>query len=64
MTRLAARRALPAYLGWAWDATAPGGWQCGSGPPLITAYDRPPTRYGAGFRDHFRSLGPAAPALP
>jgi hypothetical protein len=56
------------YLGWAWDATAPGGWNCSSGPALITAYDGSPTPYGRGLRDHLRSLGPASaaavPALP
>lgn len=56
------------YLGWAWDATAPGGWNCSSGPALITAYDGSPTAYGRGLRDHLRSLGPASaaavPALP
>lgn len=50
------------YLGWAWDATAPGGWNCASGPALITAYDGSPTAYGIGLRDHLRSLGPASPA--
>jgi hypothetical protein len=45
------------YLGWAWDATSPGGWQCGSGPSLITSYDGAPTAYGVGFEDHFRALG-------
>jgi hypothetical protein len=50
------------YLGWAWDATAPGGWNCSSGPALITAYDGTPTPYGVGLRDHLRSLGAASPA--
>ena len=50
------------YLGWAWDATAPGGWNCNSGPALITAYNGTPTAYGIGLRDHLRSLGPAVPA--
>lgn len=44
------------YLGWAWDATSPGGWQCGSGPALITNYNGTPTPFGVGFRDHFRKL--------
>jgi endoglucanase len=56
------------YLGWAWDATAPGSWNCSSGPALITAYDGSPTAYGVGLRDHLRALGPASsaavPALP
>ncbi len=44
------------YLGWAWDATSPGGWTCGGGPALITNYDGAPTPYGIGFRDHLRAL--------
>ena len=52
------------YLGWAWDATSAGGWNCRSGPALITAYDGSPTPYGIGLRDHLRRLGPASPALP
>jgi endoglucanase len=50
------------YLGWAWDATAPGSWTCRGGPSLITSYDGAPTPFGIGLRDHLRSLGP--PALP
>jgi hypothetical protein len=45
------------YLGWAWDAVAPGGWSCTGGPSLITDYNGTPTRFGVGFRDHLRSLG-------
>jgi hypothetical protein len=53
------------YLGWAWDATSPGGWSCGGGPALITSYDGAPTPFGIGLRNHLRKLGPAAPlALP
>ena len=44
------------YLGWTWDATAPGGWTCDGGPSLITAYDGSPTGYGIGLRDHLRAL--------
>ena len=47
------------YLGWAWDATSPGGFTCSGGPSLITNYDGAPTPYGAGFRTHFRALGVA-----
>lgn len=52
------------YLGWAWDATAAGGWDCSTGPALITGYDGAPTPFGIGLRDHLRGLGPAPPALP
>lgn len=44
------------YLGWAWNAVAPGGWQCGSGPALINTYRGAPTAFGVGLRDHLRSL--------
>jgi hypothetical protein len=44
------------YLGWAWDAVAPGGWQCGAGPSLITDYQGDPTGFGIGLRDHLRAL--------
>jgi hypothetical protein len=44
------------YLGWTWDAVAPGGWTCGGGPSLITAYDGTPTAFGVGLRDHLRAL--------
>jgi Cellulase (glycosyl hydrolase family 5) len=40
------------YLGWAWDAVAPGSWQCGSGPALIENYNGTPTAFGIGLRDH------------
>lgn len=43
------------YLGWAWDAVAPGSWQCDTGPALITNYDGTPTAYGVGLRDHIRA---------
>ena len=52
------------YLGWAWDATSPGGWNCSTGPALITDYNGSPTPYGIGLRDHLRGLGPAPLALP
>ncbi len=45
------------YLGWAWDATSPGGWTCSGGPSLITSYAGTPTPFGVGFRDHLRALG-------
>jgi hypothetical protein len=44
------------YLGWTWDATAPGSWTCRGGPSLITRYDGTPTRYGVGLRDHLRAI--------
>jgi len=44
------------YLGWAWDAVSPGGWQCGSGPALIESYRGTPTPFGVGLRDHLRAL--------
>lgn len=47
------------YLGWTWDAVAPGGWQCGSGPSLIASYDGTPTAFGVGLRDHLRGLAGA-----
>jgi hypothetical protein len=43
------------YLGWTWDAVAPGGWQCGSGPALIENYNGTPTAFGVGLRDHLRA---------
>jgi hypothetical protein len=49
------------YLGWAWDATSPGGWTCRGGPSLITSYDGTPTAYGVGFRDHLRALSAPRP---
>jgi len=51
------------YLGWTWDATAPGGWTCGGGPSLINSYDGTPTAYGKGLRSHLASLF-ASGALP
>ena len=47
------------YLGWTWDAVAPGGWNCAGGPSLILDYRGTPTGFGVGFRDHLRALGPA-----
>jgi endoglucanase len=46
-----------AYLGWTWDAVAPGSWTCSGGPSLIENYGGTPTGFGVGFRDHLRSLG-------
>jgi hypothetical protein len=40
------------YLGWTWDAVAPGSWQCDTGPALIDSYSGAPTQYGVGLRDH------------
>jgi endoglucanase len=47
------------YLGWAWDATDSGHWDCASGPALIIHYNGAPTPYGAGFKAHFRARGTA-----
>ncbi len=44
------------YLGWTWDAVAPGSWTCGGGPSLIENYEGKPTPFGIGFRDHLRAL--------
>jgi hypothetical protein len=44
------------YLAWAWDATSTG-WNCASGPALITNYGGTPTAYGAGYRAHLLALG-------
>ncbi len=49
------------YLGWTWDAVDTG-WSCTGGPALIDDYSGTPTAYGAGFEDHFKSLGPAVRA--
>src|SRR5262249_15352929 len=61
MMRFADRHAI-SYLGWAWDAVSPGGWNCKGGPSLLTSYRGAPTGSGVGFRDHFRALG--APYRP
>jgi endoglucanase len=50
-------RAGIGYLAWAWDATSPGGWNCRTGPALITNYGGTPTPYGAAFRSHLWKLG-------
>lgn len=39
------------YNGWTWNT-----WSCTDGPALITAYDGTPTAFGAGYRDHLKSL--------
>jgi hypothetical protein len=44
------------YLGWAWDAVAPGGWQCDTGPALITDYNG--TAYGVGLRNRILARRP------
>jgi endoglucanase len=44
------------YLGWTWDAVAPGSWTCAGGPSLIENYRGRPTPFGIGFRDHLRAL--------
>ena len=44
------------YLGWTWDAVAPGSWSCRGGPSLIENYRGRPTGFGVGFRDHLRAL--------
>ena len=40
------------YLAWAWNA----GFDCATGPSLITSYNGSPTAYGAGYQSHLRSL--------
>lgn len=45
------------YLGWTWDAVAPGSWSCRGGPSLIQDYRGDPTAFGVGYRDHLLSLG-------
>lgn len=47
------------YLGWAWDA----GWNCSTGPSLITSWSGAPTAYGIGLRHHLDALAHAAGAL-
>jgi hypothetical protein len=44
------------YLGWTWNATAPGSWTCRGGPSLIRNWAGAPTRFGGGFRRHLRDL--------
>ncbi|MFN8159999.1 MAG: cellulase family glycosylhydrolase [Solirubrobacterales bacterium] len=44
------------YLGWTWNATAPGSWTCRGGPALIDTFGGVPTAFGRGFRDHLRDL--------
>ena len=39
------------YLGWTWNT-----WDCKSGPALISDYAGTATAFGAGLRDHLRSL--------
>lgn len=43
------------YLGWAWDA----GWNCSTGPSLITTWSGTPTAYGIGLRNHLDALAHA-----
>jgi hypothetical protein len=40
------------YLGWTWNATAPGSWTCRGGPSLIKNWAGDPTPYGVGFKRH------------
>jgi endoglucanase len=44
------------YLGWTWDAIAPGSWTCAGGPSLIEDYEGTPSPFGIGFRNHLRKL--------
>jgi endoglucanase len=44
------------YLGWTWNATAPGSWTCRGGPSLIRHWSGTPTAYGVGFRNHLAAL--------
>ncbi|MEU2787714.1 cellulase family glycosylhydrolase [Streptomyces sp. NPDC007100] len=53
MRWLDGRRA--SYLGWTWNT-----WDCAAGPALIRDYAGTPTAYGAGLRDHLRTLSRAA----
>lgn len=53
--RFADRRRI-SYLGWTWNAVAPGAWTCRGGPSLIEDFDGTPTGFGVGFRDHLRAL--------
>jgi endoglucanase len=48
------------YLGWAWDAVAPGSWTCDGGPALIEDYAGTPTGFGVGLKDHLKALGVAS----
>ena len=50
------------YLGWTWDAIAPGSWQCNS-PSLITNYDGTPSPEGAALHDHLLALSEPPPAV-
>jgi hypothetical protein len=43
------------YLGWAWDAIAPGGWACDS-PSLIVNYNGTPSPEGAALQAHLLAL--------
>ena len=43
------------YLGWAWNATS-SGWDCSSGPSLITNWSGTPTAYGIGLQRHLAQL--------
>ncbi len=42
------------YLGWAWDTG--GGWECATGPSLISSWSGRPTPYGSGLRRHLDQL--------
>ena len=43
------------YLGWAWDAIAPGSWSCTT-PALITDYAGDPSPEGAALHSHLAEL--------
>ena len=51
------------YLGWAWDAIAPGGWECSS-PALITDYDGTPSPEGVALQSHLLALFNDQGSLP
>jgi hypothetical protein len=53
--RYADRQRL-SYLGWTWNATAPGSWTCRGGPSLIKNWAGDPTPYGIGFKRHLAQL--------
>jgi hypothetical protein len=44
------------YLGWTWNATAPGSWTCRGGPSLIKNWNGTPTAYGVGYKEHLAPL--------
>jgi hypothetical protein len=40
------------YLAWAWNP----GWDCATGPSLVTSLGGTPTTYGAAVKSHLQSL--------